>query len=101
MEPNTLPEWIESEFEFPLERSTVVQRAGDRVVDAPDPEASETLATILERSGDETYHSTDHLLDAIWGSVSEEYVGRKYYGDRGWNPPAAELGAPSHTAESF
>lgn len=72
MEPNSLPDWIESEFEFQHERSTVVQRAGDRVAEAPDTDTTETLATVPEHGGDETSHSTDHQLDAIWGRVSEE-----------------------------
>lgn len=85
MDINSLPDWIETEFEFPLTNKTVIDRAGDVEVDAPDLVNSETLSTILEKGGDETYQSKEDLLTAIRGNLSEEYIGRKYYDDRGSN----------------
>lgn len=97
-----LPEWIETEFEFPVTRAVVIDRAGDLEIDAPDREDSESLATILERGGDESYGSSNDLLDAIRGSLSDEYIGRKFYDDRGNNPQDSERGPPSDTVdESF
>lgn len=92
MEINQLPQWLESEFEFPLTRAALVDRAGERVIDAPTPTGSETIATILQRSGEERYRSRNDLVDAIRGNLSEEYVGRKYYDDRGSNVSAVDTG---------
>ena len=86
MDINALPEWIETEFEFPLIKTTVIDRAGDLKIDAPDRADSETLDTILEGGGDETYRSREDLMNAIRGNLSDEYIGRKYYDDRGSNP---------------
>jgi len=86
MEINAIPEWIETEFEFPLTKTTVIDRAGDLEIDAPDRADSETLDPILEGGGDETYHSKEDLMDAIRGNLSDEYIGWKYYDDRGSNP---------------
>lgn len=86
MEINDLPGWSEREFAFPLSRSTVIGRAGDLEIDAPDRADSETLATLLERGGEETYRSYDELLDVIRGNLSDGYIGRKFYDDRGNNP---------------
>lgn len=60
---------------------------------------SETLATILEKGGDETYQSEDDLLSAIRGNLSDEYIGRKYYDDRGSNPREQERGTQRDTID--
>ena len=99
MKISDLPEWIKAEFEFPLMRATVIDRAGTLEIDAPDRADSETLSTILNRSGDERYQSQDGLLDAIRGNLSDEYIGRKYYDDRGMNPSGSENDAPKDTAD--
>lgn len=92
--------WIDSEFEFPLENTTVLNQAGDLEIDAPDLGDSETLQTILQDAGEETYHSKEELITAIRGNLSDEYVGRKYYDDRGANPPEQNTQRDT-TDESF
>lgn len=97
MKINDLPEWVETEFEFPLTRAVIIDRAGDLEIDAPDRSDSETLATLLERSGDESYESSNDLLDTIRGNLSDEYIGRKFYDDRGNNPLNSERNPPRNT----
>ena len=102
MDINDLPEWIDTEFEFPLTKTTVIERAGDLEIDAPDRADSETLDTILEGGGDETYHSKEDLMNSIRGNLSDEYIGRKYYDDRGSNPMEPERDTQRDaTDESF
>lgn len=86
MNVNALPNWIESEFEFPLTKKTLLARAGDIEIDAPDHANSETIATILEVDGSDTYQSREDLVTAIRGNLGDAYIGRKYYDDRGSNP---------------
>lgn len=99
MDSNSLPTWIDEEFEFPLTTENVIDQAGDHEVDAPDSVNSETLAAILETGGDETYQSREDLLAAIRGNLSDEYIGRKYYDDRGCNPMTRERGVPRDTVD--
>jgi hypothetical protein len=99
MEINSLPHWIDGEFEFPLSKKAVIDRAGNLEVDAPDRANSETLATILERGGDEMYQSREELLTGIRRNLSDEYIGRKYYDDRGSNPVEQERGTPRDTVD--
>lgn len=102
MKINDLPEWVETEFEFPVTRAVIIDRVGDFEIDAPDRADSETLAALLERGGDESYESSKDLLDAIRGSLSDEYIGRKFYDDRGNNPLNSERDPPSNANdESF
>lgn len=98
MKLNDLPDWIESEFEFPVTRTSVLEQAGEIEIDAPDYSDSETIATTLNRSGEEVYDSKTALLDAIHGNLSDEYIGRKYYDDRGTNPMDSTEQASNDTA---
>lgn len=95
-----LPEWIEREFEFPTTRATVVERFGGMKVDAPDHASSESLSTILERGGAERYRSSTELMEVISGSLSDVYIGRKYYDDRGHNPTELVRGNQEEMTDS-
>jgi len=99
MKIQELPEWVETEFAFPIAREAIIDQAGDTEIHAPDEEDSETLSTILERSGEETYQSADHLLNAVRGNVSEEYIGRKYYDDRSGDQTGRERDTRQDTTD--
>ena len=101
MHPKALPEWTESAFDFPVEHATVVRRAGDRTLEAPDPAESETVGTVLDRSGEERYPTADHLRDALHAGLGEAYVGRQGYDDRGGNPMAVMGGTARGSVESL
>lgn len=73
-----------SEFTFPVERQTVLDVLGNVEIDGPtnDPE---TVGEVLERTDTDAFHSADELYDTIIGSIGSEYVGRRFYDDRGSN----------------
>ncbi|MFQ3285016.1 MAG: hypothetical protein ACI9TI_002291 [Natronomonas sp.] len=73
-----------SEFTFPVERETVLKTIGDVEIDGltDDPE---TVEDVLHRTNSEEFHSADELYDTIIGSIGSEYVGRRFYDDRGSN----------------
>ena len=73
-----------SEFAFPVDRETVLDRVGDHEIDAPSGE-SETIGDILTLIEQDTYESVDELFDVLVTFVGDEYIGRKFYDDRGAN----------------
>ncbi|MCX2818850.1 hypothetical protein EGH25_05750 [Haladaptatus sp. F3-133] len=75
---------IEDSVDPPVEESMVLDSMGDTELEAPGGE-SETVAQVLERGGTETYGTTVELYESILGNLSEAYVGRKGYDDRGPN----------------
>jgi hypothetical protein len=67
---------------FPADRETVLDAVGSVELDAPwgDPES---VADVLERADDESFGSADELFDTLLTYVGDQYIGRKYYDDRG------------------
>lgn len=74
---------VEDEFSFPVDLETVLERTGDVRVEAPNTDDTETLVTILEPLGSDSFESPQELYSAVYGNVSDDYIGRKYYDDRG------------------
>ncbi|WP_148415224.1 hypothetical protein [Haloferax sp. KTX1] len=89
MERSDLQSFLETEFTYPVSTSRVVERAGDVEISAPNVDDAETVETILDPLGAETHKSASDLYNTILGGVSESYVGRKFYDDRGSNPAEA------------
>ncbi|MEF8780134.1 MAG: hypothetical protein V5A46_05615 [Haloferacaceae archaeon] len=77
------------EFEFPADRDTVIADVGDVELDAMygDPE---TIAEVLSRTDQSEFDSVDELYDALITFVGDQYIGRKFYDDRGMNPEGDE-----------
>ena len=73
----------------PISREAVHDRVGDVRLDAPTGEG-ETISDVSGRCGEEEFASADELHDALVGFVSDEYVGRKFYDDRGSQPSEPE-----------
>ncbi len=69
-------------LEFPVTRETVLETVGDTELDAPTGQ-NETIAEILERSDTEEFVSADGLYGTLMTFVSDGFIGRKYYDDRG------------------
>lgn len=84
--------FLESELDYPVDGRSVVERVGGVEVEAPDLADSETVATVLGRLEEATYDSADELFEALVGALSDEYIGRKFYDDRGGNPAGATAG---------
>ncbi|WP_254544955.1 hypothetical protein [Halomarina pelagica] len=85
MRLSKLPAYLESEFEYPVDHETVLNQIGDATVDAPDDTDSETINEVLAYDNDEIYETPDDLLESIVGNLDDNYIGRKYYDDRGPN----------------
>jgi len=80
---------IVKEIEFPISCEDAVEEIGDVRIESPNG-YEEAISDALGRCGDETFGSADELYDTVVSSVSEEFVGRKGYDDRGPNPGDGE-----------
>jgi hypothetical protein len=77
------------ELEFPVTTTTVVETVGDHRLEAPNG-TSESIAEILERCAEEEFDSADGLYDSLVMHVSDAFIGRKFYDDRGGQPSDPE-----------
>lgn len=77
---------LETEFSYPVDLRTVIERSGDLRIEAPNAVDAQGLASILEPLGDDTVDSADELFDIVYGNLNDDFIGRKYYDDRGDNP---------------
>ena len=95
---------LEDELTFPIDQDSVIRQVGAVEIEAPDTQETETVSTIIGPVGQETYASADELFTTIIGNVSDEYIGRKFYDDRGGNPSGAALDPrtkPTFRSEEF
>ena len=83
MESPQLRAYLAEEFEYPVDHAAVLDRSGDVTIHAPDDNDSETIADTLASDNDAMYETVDDLFESIFGNLDEEYIGRKYYDDRG------------------
>jgi hypothetical protein len=77
------------ELTFPTSHGSVVESIGDEEIEAPTGH-SETIAEVLERTSRDEYDSADELYDALMTFVSDAFIGRKFYDDRGSSPKSDE-----------
>ncbi|PSQ04271.1 hypothetical protein BRC92_04645 [Halobacteriales archaeon QS_4_69_31] len=75
---------FEQTYSYPVDRETVIETMGDRTVESPHG-TNETIAEILTRAETETYETSRDLCDVFAGHLSDQYIGRKFYDDRGDN----------------
>ncbi|WP_439028011.1 hypothetical protein [Haloarchaeobius sp. DT45] len=87
MQLGNLEAYLETELQYPIELDSVLDRIGTTEVEAPNTTDSESIASILEPLGRDSYNSATELLETILGNLSDEYIGRKFYDDRGANHP--------------
>ncbi len=71
-----------NELTFPISCETAIESVGDIELEAPNGN-SETIGEVLARCPEEEFESVDGLYDALVSFVSDAYVGRKFYDDRG------------------
>ena len=96
-----LPEFLEDALAYPIDQASVMEQIGAIEIEAPDDLEAETVSTIIGSVGQETYGSADELFATIIGNVSDEYIGRKFYDDRGGNPAEAASGPRDEADISF
>ncbi|MGM0398610.1 MAG: DUF5789 family protein [Halobacteriota archaeon] len=73
------------ELTFPTSHRTVIEAIGETELQAPTGQ-SESIEEVLDRTSNEQYRSADELYDALMTFVSDEFIGRKFYDDRGSTP---------------
>ncbi|WP_049915253.1 DUF5789 family protein [Haloferax mucosum] len=102
MEIRDLPSLLESELTYPVDTGRVVDQIGAVELDTPAADASEPISVIIAPLGPTTFDSADELYNTILGNVSDEFIGRKFYDDRGANPAApAHSPDPADEIQSF
>jgi hypothetical protein len=77
------------ELTFPASRESVIDTVGEKALEAPNGER-ETIREVLDRSQSDEFRSADELYDTLITFVSDGFIGRKYYDDRGGQLPASE-----------
>lgn len=97
MKIDELPAYLESELTYAVSHDSVLDRVGAVEIDAPDSDESEQISAIIANVGQESYGSADELYETIIGNVGDEYIGRKFYDDRGGNPADTDLGPKDET----
>lgn len=85
MELNELREHLARELDYPADAEAVRAAFGATEVAAPDDEDTETVGALLEAVNDGTYASADELFEAVLAQLPDDYIGRKFYDDRGGN----------------
>jgi hypothetical protein len=73
------------ELTFPATCEEVIRTCGDVTLQAPGGR-SESIGEVFDRCDATEFASTDELVDTLMMFISENYVGRTGYDDRGSNP---------------
>ncbi len=76
-------------LQFPVTRATVLETVGDTELHAPGGE-NRTIGEVIERCETEEFNSADGLYGSLMTFVGEEFIGRKYYDDRGGVGPSQD-----------
>ncbi len=88
MKLNELQTFLEEELTYPVDQESVLAEIGSTELEAPDADETEMVSEIIGDVGQETYKSAEELFSTIIGNVGDEYIGRKFYDDRGGNSPS-------------
>ena len=101
MHLNDLGDYLESQFEYPVLAASVRDQIGDETIDSEEQSGGRTFASILDSHADEEFASVNELHQTILGELPDEYIGRKFYDDRGSNPEMPRDRANTDEAESL
>ena len=101
MKINELSGYLEQTLQYPVDRVTVIEQVGAVGLDAPDDAQNTDIRAVLEPLNEERYDSADDLFTSILGGLGDAYIGRKFYDDRGANPPRLVGGDRFPENESF
>lgn len=72
---------FEQAFEFPAEHGTVVEQLGTVELSSPEGETV-TVKSVLERTNETTYATSNDLYISLIGNLEDGFIGRKFYDDR-------------------
>lgn len=101
MQLNELGNLLEERFDYPVDTATVRDRIGDETIDSEERDGGRTIGSILDAHDDEEFASINELHQTMLGELPDEYIGRKYYDDRGSNPGGVREGHAEDEAESL
>ena len=96
-----LQAFLEAELTYSVSQASVLEQIGTMEIEAPDESETETIASIIDAVGQESYDSAEELFETVIGNVSDEYIGRKYYDDRGGDPADTAAGPVDEMDVSF
>jgi hypothetical protein len=85
---------FERELQFPVTRERVVERVGERRLEAPNGSDTTAGAVLNHCTGGE-FASADALYDSLVVHVEDGFVGRKRYDDRETTTNCPSDGRPS------
>jgi hypothetical protein len=88
MRPNELHPFLAEELSFPIDDVSVITRVGAIEIAAPDDADSEPIASVLARVDAGTFDSARELTSTIRSGLGPQYVGRRFYDDRGGQAPS-------------
>ena len=83
LEPHDIREFLAEQLQFPIDVEHVIAEIGDVKIEAPDIGRSERIGDLLDGVERDSYDSPDELDQMIHSMLPDEYIGRKYYDDRG------------------
>jgi hypothetical protein len=101
MKIDELQAFLEDELSYSVSHESVLSQVGSAEIEAPDEDETETISTIIGAVGQESYGSAEELFATVLGNVSDDYIGRKFYDDRGGNPADTPAGPRDETDISF
>jgi hypothetical protein len=101
MELNELSEVIERKLTYPIDIATVREELGETEVSAPDAEDNKTIAELLDNVEEGTYNSSTDLFETLLTRLPDQYIGRKYYDDRGSTVPDTDSSNRNEADQSF
>ena len=85
MNIDELCERITNRFDYPIEVETILEAYGDVKIDAPSVDNRRRVDDLLNHLDGVTFSTPRDLSELVHGHLTDEYVGRKYYDDRGPN----------------
>jgi len=77
---------LENELSYSVSHASVLTQIGSAEIEALDEDETETVSAIIDAVGQESDGSADELCATVLGTVSDDYIGRKFYDDRGGGP---------------
>lgn len=73
---------IDESVEFPITNDSLVEQWGEVELTAPTGD-SVPVSEVLDRSGEQEYHSDRMLYMTLVGNLGDAFIGRKYSDERG------------------
>jgi hypothetical protein len=101
MDLSDVPGFLATELSYPVALDTVIKQIGNTRINGPNTDDTETIATILSPLRTDTFESPETLYETIYGNMSDDHIGRKYYDDRGGTQLDAYSGPTDDENVSF